>query len=183
MSRLHLKYRVDAFEPRTLELTHRFFQMRKQVSRKAPDVVKGRLFDTWLHGACIVYELPFPSLTVSSNLTEHAQGMPAESLVMAVQGQGQIDVGWYVNEGAGQIHLVRFSAISLFHQFRHHMEANASPSWSHERHGSDAQAWSCSLFYLTDKKLFRKWVRRGRIAGVEPQDLLKRRRYHDGDDS
>lgn len=159
MARLHLKFTEDAFDGRILELTQRFFQQRSHIGWKADDYLKGRLFDTWLHGACIVYGLPFPALDMNP------KARPPHGMM--------IDVGWYDAEGVGTIHLKKFSAISLFHQFRHHMQAHTGSNWSHDQHGQDAQEWACSLFYRTDKKLFRKWVRRGRIAGVHESDLLK----------
>jgi hypothetical protein len=161
VARLHLKFSEEAFDPRIVELTHRFFDLRKQV-RRGDDVLRGRLFDTWLHGACLVYDLPFPALVMDP------KARPPHGMM--------INVGWYEAQGVGTVHLVKWSAISLFHQFRHHMQAHTEDHWDHDRHGQDAQEWACSLFYRTDKKLFRKWVRRGRIAGVYPGDLLKRRK-------
>ena len=163
MARLHMKFKREAFDPRMLELTERFFDARLMRNRKAE--YRGQLFDTWLHGACIVYELPFPNLSMDPKApTPHGF---------------MTNVGYYKPEGVGTIVLRKWSAISLFHQFRHHMQRFTDEmkdqQWDHDVHGQDAQEWACSLFYQTDKSLFRKWVRRGRVAGVKPEDLLKRR--------
>jgi hypothetical protein len=162
MARLHLKFKADDFDPHLLELTERFFQARKETRKmRLPREV---LFDTWLHGACIVYQLPFPALTMDPKA-------PTPHGFMS-------NVGYYDPEGVGHIVLRRWSALSLFHQFRHHMERYAlkdEATWNHDLGKQGAQQWATSLFYVTDAKRFRKWVRRGRVAGVTPPDLMKRR--------
>jgi hypothetical protein len=79
----------------------------------------------------------------------------------------------------GTIILVKYSVVSLFHQFRHHMVAHMDAE-QHDKEVAppreDAQAWACSLFYRTDKRKFRRAVRKHRVAGVYPPDLLKRKR-------
>ena len=166
MARLHLKFREDAFDPHLLELTERFFLERKKSSRQKTGRTHAALFDTWLHGACLVYELPFPGLTMDPKAPT-----PDNMHPMA---------GYYNPEGAGTIVLRRWSAISLFHQFRHHHQRYSDEkrggNWNHAQHGADAQAWACSLFYKVNPRLFRKWVRLDRVAGVHPEDLLRRRR-------
>lgn len=169
MARLHLKFKRDAYDAHIIELTERFFEERygaRMRRRKGlQNLPLHTLFDSWVHGACIVYGLPFPAFVVDPKApTPHGF---------------YTTVGFYTPpaEGnpTGSITLRRYSAISLFHQFRHHMQAHGHPEpWDHDKHGRDAQQWACSLFYQCDKRTFRKWVRRGRIAGVTPDDLLKR---------
>lgn len=154
MARLHIRFREDDIDPRLLELTARFFQARPWLG---DDLIKHRKFETWLHGACTLYRLP-----------------PVTLSVMPIQQKGPT-YGEYDADGPG-ILLRRFSVISLFHQFRHHMQANSTDEWNHDNDGADAQAWACSLFYIIRPKKFRRWVRRGRVAGVYPPDLLKKKR-------
>jgi hypothetical protein len=158
MARLHLKFKKDSFDPRLRELTDRFFLERRRARIKKTHA-QSILFDTWLHGACMVHELPLPSLIMDPKA-------PTPSGFMT-------NVGYYDAENM-TIVLRKWSAISLFHQFRHHMQRFATETWDHETDGRDAQQWACSLFYQTDKRRFRRWVRRGRVAGVTEQDLLKR---------
>lgn len=167
--RLHLRYREDDLDPRIVELTKRFLSHRSEL-RKGDDAVKGRLFDTWLHGACIVYELPFPSFEYQYIGKHYPKDQPT--------------FGEYKAEGGGKIILRRWSAISLFHQFRHHMQAYAEADQglkpgailNEEKHAQDAQAWACSLMYVVAPRRFRRWVRRGRVVGVTDLDLLKRKK-------
>lgn len=163
MARLHLKFCEDAFDPHLLELTERFF-LERNGRRKTSRAVE-QLFDTWLHGACLVYGLPFPGLKMDPKAPAPDKIHPR--------------AGYYDPAGPGTIVLRRWSAISLFHQFRHHHQRYSDEKrgggWEHASHGADAQAWACSLFYKVDPQRFRKWVRRGRVAGVHPEDLLKRK--------
>lgn len=157
MTRLHLQYREEAFDRRIIELTKRFISLNPW-HRKADH---NRLFDAWLHGANIVYGLPEVLLTQQP--TESGVGMynPAED-----------GAGWPI------ITLHKWSLVSLFHQYRHHMQANSqtTPYADEAEQATDAQAWACSLFYVCDPKRFRRMVRLGRIAGVHPKDLLKKRK-------
>lgn len=166
--RLHLRYREDDLDPRLVELTKRFLSHRAEL-RKGDDTVKGRLFDTWLHGACLIYEVPFPSFEYQPIGKHYPKDQPT--------------YGEYVAADM-KIILKRWSAISLFHQFRHHMQAFAEADQGmqpgeildDEAHAQDAQAWACSLMYVVAPRRFRRWVRRGRVVGVTERDLLKTRR-------
>lgn len=157
MARLHLRFQLKSYEPHLVELTERFFASHPW---SGSDRDRGRKFDTWLHGAAMVYGLPYPSLVVTP-----PQHRP----------KGQ-SVGRYDPDTA-TIHLQRFSVISLFHQFRHHMQACTTENWTHDNEATaqDAQEWACSLFYRLQPRRFRRFVRRGRVAGVKPADLLKKR--------
>jgi hypothetical protein len=159
VARLHIKYREGAFDERLLELTRRFIEVRPWRGSYSERI---RKFDIWLHGANLVYGMPQVALHVSPKMAPHG-------------------VGRYVaatDEAPAMICLAKFSVISLFHQFRHHMQANAQAGAydTDEEGAQDAQAWACSLYYVTDTKRYRKAVRKGRVAGVKPNDLLKTRR-------
>lgn len=158
MARLHIKYREDALDSRIVELTKRFIEVRPW---KGDYATRIRKFDIWLHGANTVYGMPQVALHVSPKMAPHG-------------------VGRYVaadNGAPAMICLAKFSIISLFHQFRHHMQANAQAGAydTDQEEAQDAQAWACSLYYVVDAKRYRNAVRKGRVAGVKPADLLKRR--------
>lgn len=160
MARLHLRYRRDSFNDHVMMLTERFFAVEPW---RGSDEEKGRKFDTWLHGAAMAYGVPYPVLEVA----------PPKA-----RPRGR-SVGSY-DPATGTINLQRFSVISMFHQFRHHLQActmEEGKAWTHddEKMAQDAQEWACSLFYIVAPRRFRRYVRRGRIAGVNPPDLLKRR--------
>lgn len=158
MARLHLKYREDKFDPRLVELTRRFVN---EVGPWRGDLAfRKRLFETWLHGACIVY----------GNVD------PPVLHLLDVRPQDE-SVGRYVKaeeDGLAQIVLPHPSIVSLFHQFRHHLQASADPEWEHDDKSQEAQQWACSLYYVVNPRRFRRAVRRRRVVGVTPADLLKR---------
>lgn len=154
MARYHLKYKH--IDQRTLELTDRFFAQKPY---QASPERQFRLFDTWVHGACIVYGFEaHPHLVVD----------PTDRDL-------QISRSRYLPEKQ-EIRLVKFSASSLFHQFRHHMQwcsedGYGDPAAMEE----DARGWAASLFYTVRPRMYRKAVRAGNIMHVHPEDLLKRR--------
>jgi hypothetical protein len=155
VARLHLRYRAEAFDPRILELTRRFMQMKPWRSTDP-----SHLFITWLHGACIIYGLPEPRLTKIND----------------TRANRKVSMGEYrAGEGGAEdiIVLRRWSMTSLFHQFRHHME-NYTPEGALDM--DDAQAWATSLFYVLAPRHFRRMVRAERIAQIKAHELLRRRR-------
>jgi len=151
MARLHRKYKHEAFDPRIRALTLQFVKMRPW---DRPDAETERLFRTWVHGACTVYQIPEPELVripVTVPSAEPTWGAYRENTIF----------------------LRRWSMISLFHQFRHHMQEHAE---EHDRTDDpeDAQAWACSLFYVVAPRRFRRMARAGRIVGVSAEDLEPR---------
>lgn len=147
-------YREEAFPDSILVLTKRFMEMHP--SRRDTPI---SVFNIWAHGAALAFEVP----EVDVMYVPHPAG-----------------IGEYKPEtqmGIATIRLHKPSMISLFHNFRHHMQANSEFNYdSPEHEGQDAQAWACSLYYVCNKTKFRKAVRKGMIAGVSPADLLKTRR-------
>lgn len=159
MAKLHIQYREDAINPRIVELTRRFIQNRPWRGGRER---KLRMFDTWLHGACIVYGIPHIKLVVAPKPVPRQVGKYVEA----------------TDTDLAVVVLNRFSVISLFHQFRHHMQAHSVADQVYkndEQQATDAQAWACSLFYIVDTKRYRRAVRKGRVSGVQPADLLKDR--------
>ena len=153
MARLHLTYREDAFPPAMIDLTKRFMELKPWKS-KTPIAT----FNLWTHGAVLCFDLP----EVDCVFKRHPAG-----------------IGNYVkatDDGVAIIELHKPSMISLFHQFRHHMQANAEYHYtSDQQTGQDAQAWAASLYYVVDPVRFRRAVRNDLIAGINAGDLLKKR--------
>ena len=150
--RLHLTYREPAFPPAIIDLTKRFMEL-KPSKPYTPITV----FNIWAHGASLCFE----TTEVDVVFKRHPEG-----------------IGNYVPETATSIAMIELhkpSMISLFHNFRHHLQAHSEFKYeSSEHEGQDAQAWACSLYYVCNPQQFRKAVRRDFIAGVGPSDLLKK---------
>lgn len=162
MARLHKAYLRDAFDPRILELTERFVVVKPW---RNEDPLP--MYDAWVHGACIVYGVPAPVVV------KHPSQFQANR-TRATYGEYHAP-GTELGGERGLVVLRKWSLISLFHQFRHHLQHYSDHNYrSDEEEGQDAQEWACSLLYLVAPRRFRRMVRAGRIMGVEPDDLLKK---------
>jgi hypothetical protein len=160
MARLHIKFREDDIDPRIIELTTRLCELKPWAG---PDDLKMVRYEIWLHGACMVYGIPEVTLVMQDQHTR--RDIPTYGEYKKSEGGMQ-----------AVIILRKYSLISLFHQFRHHMQASVDEAWEHMNSDkNDAQAWACSLFYIVKPNRFRAMVRKGRVAGVKPEDLLKTR--------
>lgn len=152
--RLHLVYKEEGFPDNILALTKRFME-QKPWQPGTPIAI----FNIWSHGAALAFDLPECDVVFK----RHPAG-----------------IGNYVAEtetSIATIELHKPSMISLFHNFRHHMQVNSEFTYETDEHeGQDAQAWACSLYYVVAPKRFRKAVRSDAIVGVGPNDLLKKRR-------
>ncbi len=94
------------------------------------------------------------------------------------------DVRFDINEHA--IVLNKPRVLQTFHGFRvamqnslpfydptfRHIDFTESASTNEEILMWDAQAWACSLYYMTDQRRFRRIVRQGAVWGVEERDLM-----------
>lgn len=155
--RLHLTYREEAFPPAILDLTKRFMEL-KPWKPKTPIGT----FNLWTHGAALCFDIP----EVDCIFKRHPAGIGNYVSATEDQGGGMLAI----------IELHKPSMISVFHQFRHHMQANAEYHYSNDTQaGQDAQAWAASLYYVVDPVRFRRAVRNDLIAGVNAGDLLKKR--------
>lgn len=164
--RLHRVYKAEAFPEPILDLTLRF--IKEKPWSKAVD--NRHLFEVWLHGACLVYEVPCPVLVKTPHHGDRSR--PTYGEYKKAEGTPENMFGVIV--------LRKWSVISLLHQFRHHMQANSDllPKETYNssaEQGEDAQAWACSLFYNVAPRRFRRMARAGRVVGVTPEDLLKRK--------
>lgn len=167
MARLHRTYKQEVFPEPLRDLTLRLIKMKPWRKEADPE----HLFKVWVHGACLFYQLPTPQMVkiddhVSRRSPTYGEYKKAEASE---------------SNPFGVIVLRRWSVLSLMHQFRHHMQANRDeltqdPYDSDAEAGEDAQAWACSLFYAVAPRRFRRMVRAGRVIGVHPEDLLKRKK-------
>lgn len=166
MARLHLRYKEEAFDPRLLELTKRFIVL-KPWQMENPQ----QMFETWVHGANLVFNLPNLVAVEKAKVGfQQSRTGPTYGEYHAAPSEDD----WSV------IVLRKWSVLSLLHQYRHHMQEHSDDLGvvyknDHEK-GTDAQAWACSLFYRVAPRRFRRMVRAGRVQGVYPEDLLKRKK-------
>jgi hypothetical protein len=154
MARRHLAFKK--FHPTTVRATDEFFGSKPW---QGSEEQKQSKFETWLRRVSDAYGIPAPTLEIQ---------LP----------DSRDDRSGYYN--LGQITLYKWSVITLFHQFRHHMQAlgAASVEPTGDEVGDvlateqDAVNWACSLFYKVRPVRFRKLVRAGQIRYIHPDDLL-----------
>jgi hypothetical protein len=146
MARLHLKFRN--IKPSTKTAATELFEDGPWTGT---DDEKHLKYERFLRKASEAYGIPAPTLEIRME-----DGVQRASLS---------GYEW------GRVTLGSWSVTSLFHQFRHHLQAmGCTTTDMHDC--DDAQAWACSLFYTVKPRMFRKRVREGRILGVNPDDLL-----------
>lgn len=145
MARLHLQFRN--LNERTKVTTRTLFESGPWSGTDEEKIVK---YEQWLKDTSRVYRVPVPTLEIdlSPRVSSREDGYEVGRITLA---------GW--------------SIVSLFHFYRHHLQAMGSVA-AEPGDCSDAQAWSCSLFYSVRPRMFRKRVREGRIVGVNSDDLL-----------
>lgn len=144
MARYHLRFKN--LHPNIIEVTETLFKSRPWRGTQGERHEK---FSRWLREAAVVYGVPEPTFQVR-------RGM-------------RTPPGTYA---PNRITLSHYSVVTLFHEFRHHLQWHDEAAVFEPE--EDAKGWSCSLFYTVRPHLFRKAVREGRIYGVSPEDLLKK---------
>ncbi len=152
MARYHLRFKN--FHPGTIRATDELFRSKPW---SGTDDEKQDKFERWLRQVANVYGIPAPQLEISDDPL---------TLLMA---------GGY---SAGTMTLPKFSVLTLFHEFRHHMQfcgvGRAGEVYGeHTAMEDDAAGWGCSLFYKVRPTLFRKAVREGGVFHVQAEDLLR----------
>lgn len=141
MSRMHLKFKN--IKPATVAATTELFTAGPW---SGTDEEKQGKYELWLAKVSEAYGVPAPTLEINF-------------------GNRFASYEW------GRITLGAFSVTTLFHDFRHHLQAMGACA-ADMQDCEDAQAWACSLFYACKPRMFRRRVREGRIMGVHPDDLL-----------
>lgn len=150
--RYHLRFK--RFHPGTIRATDELFSSKPWAGT---DDEKQDKFERWLRQVSNVYSIPAPQLEITDDPL---------TLLMA---------GGY---SAGTMTLPKFSVLTMFHEFRHHMQfcgvGRAGDIYGEgQAMEHDAAGWSCSLFYTVRPTLFRKAVRAGGVFHVQPEDLLR----------
>lgn len=145
MARLHLRFRN--IKPSVKRATETLFDSKPW---SGTDEEKQSKYERWLRDASSAYGIPAPTLEIREDVSVR---------------RGSGGYSW------GRITLGAWSLTTMFHQFRHHLQAMGACG---AEYGDcdDAQAWACSLFYAVKPRMFRKRVREGRIIGVDADDLL-----------
>lgn len=141
--------RFTNFHEATLDATDRLFKSRPWRGTSAE---RSEKFVKWLRRASAAYDIPVPRL--------HVQPL--------VNDRGVMLMGAYDHD---VVVLSDYSVLTMFHEFRHHMQAHYVAATESDKE-DDAVAWSCSLFHTVRPELFREAVMAGRVAFVEPADLL-----------
>jgi hypothetical protein len=152
MARYHLRFK--RFHPATLRATDELFKSKPW---EGTDDEKQDKFERWLRQVANVYGIPAPQLEIAD-----------DPLTLLMAGGYQ----------AGAMTLPKFSVLTMFHEFRHHMQfcgvGRASEVYGQDRAmEEDAAGWSCSLFYTSRPTLFRKAVRAGGVFHVQADDLMR----------
>ncbi len=143
--------------PKLIVVTKEFFDA--QPWRIEDPDEKYALYDAWLATVSEdVYKIEKPGLVV-------IPGHPLLEMACALYDRHQKVIA-----------MRRYSVLSLFHEYRMHMQemgciGNIS-EYTPDQRRDDAAGWSCSLFYTLKPLLFRKSVREGKIALVHPAALL-----------
>lgn len=139
--------RFRNFHPRTISATSRLFRSGPWTG--PPERQQDR-FERWLRRCSRAYRVPPPDLRI----------VPPEEC----GGYGRYDA-----ENCA-ILLPRFSVLTLFHEFRHHMQFCGVTSVPFPRNAreisrseSDARAWSQSLFYRVRPERYQRLRETGRI--------------------
>lgn len=147
--RYHRRFRN--IRPEELKVTEGFFRGGPW---RGSDDERQTLYERWARLSAQVYDIPPP-------LLELRLGSPEP-----IHGPGTYEMGTLV--------LYRWSVITLFHEFRHHMQfLGIGPFEDAIAREDDARAWSCSLFYSVRPVAFRKAVRQGRILFMTAEDLTR----------
>lgn len=112
-------------------------------------------FERWLAAAAATYRVPVPELRIVP---------PARC-----GGHGR-----YL--APGTILMPRYSLITLWHEFRHHLQEHGRPlientgrPWADAE--TDARAWSLSLYHAADPALLARLVNQGKVLHLRPADL------------
>lgn len=128
-------------------------------------------FARWLVKASRGYGVPTPTLEVRD-----ARWLRTR---LGVYRPGSETRGGYdlLHENGPIIYLSKYSVLTLFHEFRHHLQEHGFlPEGNRgtlEECENDARGWSCSLFYKVKPRYFRKLVREGKIMYMSPNDLRR----------
>lgn len=141
MARLHLRFKN--IKPKTITATRALFEAGPW---SGTDEEKQGKYELWLREVSAAYGIPTPTLEINFD-------------------------NRYATYEWGRITLASWSVTTLFHDFRHHLQAMGACA-ADMQDCDDAQAWACSLFYSVKPRMFRRRVREGRIMGVDADDLL-----------
>jgi hypothetical protein len=108
-------------------------------------------WQAWCDKACDAYGIPHVEVLMTrSDVPYHGAYLPESRCIV----------------------LRKWSLITLFHEFRHHMQCTQDLHYAFEEAFEiDAQAWACSLFHSVRPGRFRRAVESGRVKGVGPGDL------------
>lgn len=137
--------RFRNFHSRTLDATDRLFRSRPWVDTE--NATSTEKFERWLRRVSAAYDLPVPDLAFSDD--------PRVSFVF----------GCY-RPSEQRIYLPKHSVVTLFHEFRHHMQHRGADMVSQDVE-EDARAWSLSLFYQVRPSLYWRAVEDGGVLHVE----------------
>lgn len=144
--RHHLQF--NNFHSSILKATDKLFRSKPWRGDDEEQFVK---YERWLRSACEAYRIKPVALEIH---------------------HGRFSASYQAEPPT--IILNKYSVLSLFHEFRHHMQmqdvARVHAGSLEGEH--DARGWSCSLFYRSRPTLFRKAVRNGGVLFVVPEDLL-----------
>ena len=195
MPRLPYHRRFRRFRRGTLVATDQLFRSRPWRGTETERLAKYR---TWAESVAATYGIAAPSVIVVP--ASECFGSGAYQSIVAVRDLTATDaengmrdyiartlgaVQWASEDGtvrrelevtAGTIMLPpTLSVVTLFHEFRHHMQATGAAvrldRANEQQAEEDARAWSLSLYYRSRPALFRRAVENGRIYHLTVADL------------
>ncbi len=146
MPAYHLHFR--RFNHWTLIATEELFASKPWEGTPLQQVAK---LARWSDRVSDIYNLPAPSVV-------YFPGLPGEHGGGAYTPENQV------------IWLAKPSIITMFHEFRHHMQLARGQKSTEE----DARGWSLSLYYRVRPQMFKRLVRQGRVHGMTVRDLCRR---------
>lgn len=120
------------------------------------DTSKLARFETWLIDVSRIYGVSTPTLLIGNTEQAHGSGV--------------------YHPGSQAIVLPKLSVVTLFHEFRHHLQSKGVVQVPRSIGAieDDARAWSMSLYYQVKPKLFTKAVEENKIFFVTAEQLPQR---------
>lgn len=120
-------------------------QMRQGWSGMTELEQKYRIIE-WVSEVCRIYQIPQPDVIFQANTDFYTRR----------------NYGLLV----GAIHLSKPSAITAWHEFRHHWQAQKPDAWSGDEE-IDARNWSLSLFHSVAPRTLKRLAREGRVIHLD----------------